>query len=274
MARHDTRDAPGPGNGRPTDSGALPRGLQLLTLIMEAGRPLALAEVADAAQLASSTTHRLLQSLTALGWLYRDGTGRYGIAPRAALPLPLDHPLNLLRRDGIDLLRNLQAQFSATALLSVFMGEQRVVIDAVSGPHHIAPYIATQISAPHHCSVSGKLLLSGLSDADRDRLLGPAPYAARTPRTLTTRAQLFAELKVVARTGIATNLEENLAGISAQGMRLRTPSGRTVGALTLTGQSKHFSATAMAAMREQLTLSAQLLDTSLSMRAVARFLNI
>jgi len=254
------------------DSSALARGLAILDCLLLAARPLTLVEIAQATQLPTSTAHRQLQLLEQLGRTYRDAAGRHCAGVATVAPLPLDHPLNLLRRDATDVLRQLQTQFRATAVLTVFLGSQRLVIEAITGQHAIAPYIGTQAHSPLHCSVSGKLLLSLLEPAARDALLGPAPYAARTAAALTSRKALFSQLERIAKERLAVNLEENVEGISAQGVLVSTAAGHAIGALALTGPSAMFAAPQRAAMAPVLMRNANLLGASLSAHAVARLL--
>jgi len=89
------------------DSGSLARGLQLLSVMSDAGRPLALSEISEMVGLASSTTHRLLHTLTLCDHVYKNDQGRYCLAPRSLVPLALDHPLQLLRREAAELLKGL-----------------------------------------------------------------------------------------------------------------------------------------------------------------------
>ena len=254
------------------DSSALARGLAILDCLLRAGRPLTLVEVAQATQLPSSTAHRQLLLLEQLGRSYRDAAGRHCAGAATLAPLPLNHPLNLLRRDATDVLRQLQSRFSATAVLTVFLGQQRLVIEAITGQHAIAPYIGTQVHAPLHCSVSGKLLLSTLVPAARDQLLGPAPYLARTATSITQRAALFNELDRIAADKRAVNLEENVEGICAQGVLVATAAGQAIGALALTGPSAMFCEAQRAAMLPVLTRNANMLGASLSAHSVAGLL--
>ncbi|MEG2034346.1 MAG: IclR family transcriptional regulator C-terminal domain-containing protein, partial [Janthinobacterium sp.] len=76
----------------------------------------------------------------------------------------------------------------------------------------------------------------------------------------------------IAREGLAVNLEENVEGISAQGVRVSTATGHAIGALTLTGPSAMFSEAQRALMAPVLTRNANLLGASLSAHAVARLL--
>lgn len=258
---------------RETESGALARGLNVLSRLHEAARPLSLQEIADSVGLPASTCHRLLQSLDQAGYVYREGA-LYCPTPRAACPLPLEHPLNRLRRDTAPLMRELQERHGPSVLLIAFMGNHRVTVDSVAGNYSVAPYFDTNVSAPLHASVSGKLLLSDRTPEQRDALLGPEPFAARTEFTVRHRAALYDELEQVRRRGWATNENENVIGICAVGTRLTAPSGRAVGAMVLTGPS-HFFRNGNEAMRDDLRKASELLNaTSHAVRAMSQFLGI
>lgn len=258
---------------RETESGALARGLLVLTRLHEAARPLSLQEIADSVGLPASTCHRLLQSLDTAGYVYREGA-LYCPTPKAACPLPLEHPLNRLRRDTSPLMRELQERHGPSVLLIAFLGNHRVTVESVAGNYSVAPYFDTTVTAPLHASVSGKLLLSDRSPAQRDTLLGQAPYAARTAATVRDRETLFAELDAIRQRGWATNENENVVGISAIGTRLTAPSGRALGAIVLTGPNRFFSE-GNEAMREDLMKASDLLNsTSHAVRAMTQFLGI
>ncbi|PLZ02162.1 IclR family transcriptional regulator [Burkholderia sp. WAC0059] len=258
---------------REAESGALARGLTILSRLHEAGRPLNLQEIAESVGLPTSTCHRLLQSLDLAGYVYREGS-LYRPTPRAVCPLPLEHPLNRLRRDTAPLMRELQERHGPSVLLIAFLGDSRVIVDCVAGNYSVTPYFDTNVTAPLHASVSGKILLSDRTPEQRDALLGLPPYPARTASTVQDRAALYAELEAVRERGWATNRNENVTGICAIGTRLAAPSSRAVGAIVLTGPHRFF-ADGIDAMRSDLQQASQMLNsTSHAIRAMIQFLGI
>ncbi|MFT4268424.1 MAG: IclR family transcriptional regulator C-terminal domain-containing protein [Xenophilus sp.] len=255
------------------DVGSLGKGLTVLQVLQAALQPLALSELAEQAGLTSSTAHRLVRALCDLDLAYQHPGGRYCAAPRALFTMALEHPLNVLRRDCWHILEGLRTRYGPSAKLVAFMGGRRVIVDVAIGRYNITPYFGTHDLAPLHASVSGKLLLSGLAPAERDALLGAAPYPARSPYTITERAALFAQLDEVNRTHVATNDAEHLIGVSALGVRLQSPTNRTLGAILLTGPSEFFGNSQREAMRAELLQTAELLgDTSQALRSLAGFL--
>ncbi|HXZ10503.1 MAG TPA: IclR family transcriptional regulator C-terminal domain-containing protein, partial [Paraburkholderia sp.] len=168
----------------------------------------------------------------------------------------------------------LQERHGPSVLLIAFLGDRRATVECVAGNYSVAPYYDTNVTAPLHASVSGKILLSDRTPEQRDVLLGTAPYAARTEFTIKDRSTLFAELDEVRRRGWATNDNENVIGISAIGTRLAAPSGRALGAIVLTGPSRFFQ-NGSEAMRDDLLKASDLLNsTSHAVRAMTQLLGV
>lgn len=223
------------------DSGTLQRGFAILELLIEATRPLTARDIADAIQVNDSTVHRLLQTMREIGYVCRDESKRYHASPKAFLPLTIYHPLNLLRRDAFEPLRILREQFGLTASFIVFVGTERLVLDVSGVTGMLTPYYDTYLKSPLHASASGKILLQTLAPHVRAELLGPAPYHAFTPKTITDPDVLARELDETARRGYAVNLDENFVGISAMGAPILCGPEQAAGCLLLAGTSDRFT---------------------------------
>lgn len=257
------------------EGGALQRGFAVLDVLIAAERPLSLSEVAELVSLTPSTVHRLLQNLIQAERVYRDDAGRFAVAGRALMPLGLYHPLNALRRDARDPLRELQGKYGPTANLSIFVGGHRTIVEIAPGDDSFVPYFDTHLTTPLHATVSGKLFLTTLSQQARKELLGPEPYPRCTASTICDAGSLEKELAQIAERGYALNLDENYQGISAAGSPIRLPNGVTVGAIVLTGPSKYFAKDRLPAMTADLMHAAQLFSfASPSMRAVVKLLGL
>lgn len=257
------------------EGGALQRGLAILDVLIAAERPLPLGEVSELVGLTPSTVHRLLQNLIQAERVYRDESGRFAMTGKALIPLGLYHPLNALRRDARDPLRDLQKKYGPTATLSVFVGGHRAILEMSPGDDSFVPYFDTHLNTPLHATVSGKLFLASLSQERRRELLGPEPYPLCTANTISDAATLEAELAETDSRGYAFNLDEHYQGISAVGAAIRLQNAVTVGAVVLTGPSKYFPRDRLHDMAADLVHTAQLFSfASPSMRAVARLLGL
>ena len=251
------------------DSGALRRGFAVLEALLEAAHPMTSRDVAAAVKLSDSTAHRLLQTLCETGHVIRDGARRYHVAAKALLPLTIYHPLNVLRRDAFMPLCALRDEFGVSASIVVFAGSDRLVLDVIGVTGSLAPYYGTRLDNPLHVSASGKLLLLSLPAKERDAALGKAPYVRLTPKTITTRKELMANLDAATRSGVATNLEENFIGFCAIAAPLTLGPERVVGSIVLTGSTDRFVPARLEGMSASLRSSAQLISTgSASVRGV------
>jgi DNA-binding IclR family transcriptional regulator len=255
--------------------GALQRGLYVLEILREAGRPLTLSELAEVARLHTSTIHRLLQSLVQAEYVFRDTSKRYGAGPKAYLPLSLYHPFNVLRRDASDALRSLRDRFNVTCGLNVFIETERLLLDLAGANDSLSPYYKTHLKSPLHAGASGKVLLLNFPQDVRDELLGPAPYVRCTRQTIVDAGALREELERTAARGYAISLNENFEGISAISAPIAPDGGRAVGAISLGGPSRYFGPEILSEMGEATRRAADLLAFGSSgVRAVERMFGV
>jgi len=253
-------------------TGALNRGLRILSAIVAAERPMSLSEISAAVDLSPATAHRLVQSLLASRYLYADDVGRFGPMPKSVSPLGSPHPLNQLRQNARNILAELQRKHGPTAALNVILGTARLVVDFVAAENQFLPYIDTDLQTPLHASSSGKLLLSDLTTERREALLGPGPYPAYTEFTIIEPQKLAAQLERVRGDGHSSNFDEHMQGISSIAAPIHAASGRILGSIGLSGASKFFEPQKIEQITNDLKQAAYLFSfASPAMRAVARF---
>jgi DNA-binding IclR family transcriptional regulator len=255
------------------DTGLLQRGFAMIEVLVKEERPLTSAEIAELVGLNSSTTHRLLQTLIQIGYVWRDQAKRYHPTARALFPISLYHPLIGLRRAASDELRSLRQTFGFTTALQIFLGPKRVVLEIMLGSETFSPYYQTEVAAPIYATASGKLLLANLTEAERDQLLGPEPFKSHAARTLVTRAELERELQESLERGYAVTLDEMLQGLSAVAAPIWLSPRRMMGAVVISGPTKYFDTAAVKQISTALIRSAELFSfASPDIRAVSRFL--
>ena len=255
------------------DTGLLQRGFAMVEVLVKEERPLTSAEIAELVGLNSSTTHRLLQTLIQIGYVWRDQAKRYHPTARALFPTSLYHPLNGLRRAAAEELRGLRQTYGFTTALQIFLGYKRVVLEIMLGSENFSPYFQTEVTAPIYATASGKLLLANLGDEERDQVLGPEPYKSHASRTLVTRAELEREIKEALERGYSVTLDEMLQGLAAVAAPIWLSPRRMMGAVVISGPSKHFDAQTVKQLSTAAMRSAELFSyASPDIRAVSRFL--
>lgn len=251
------------------DSGALKRGFAILEILVEATHPLTSRDIAEQLQLSDSTVYRLLQTMCEAGYVIRDDARRYHAASKALLPLTIYHPLIVFRRDAFEILRAAREESGLTASVVVFVGNERLVLDVAGIVGSLTPFYTTRLENAIHVSAAGKLLLLSKSPADRKAILGPGPYKALTPETITDPAVFEEHLQQVAAAGFATNINENFIGLSAVAAPLITGPNQIVGCLIVAGASDRVAGDRAIELGQSLRNGAKLLSAgSAALRSV------
>lgn len=255
-------------------TGSLARGLRLIELLVESPTPRGLSELAADAGVDTSSVHRLLQTLIERGYVVRDGEARkYMAGPKALGPYSMTHPLKELARDALPILTSVRNSTGETTAIVTFIGGQRLNTETVRGAHALVPYYDTWLRSPLHGSASGKVLLAALSSQERTALLGPGPYQAATPKTITDPRELERQLEEVNHRGYAVARDDAFAGMTAIAAPL-TYSQRVVGCIAIIGRSDSIAPEAESDLGLALVNAAALLTHSApSLRAVYYMFN-
>jgi IclR family acetate operon transcriptional repressor len=252
----------------PTGTQAVDRAAQLLIQVARHRDPVTFTELTSASGLAKSTTSRLLTALERNGLVRRDPAGRFS---------PGEVFVSYACRGGVEadlvsvaqpVLARLGEQTGETVNLGVpreaGQVEQIAQVDSrflIGGTNWVG------LAVPLHCAALGKVLLAfGAAELPAGRL------AARTARTITSRAALAAELAVVRGQGYAVTDEELEPGLVAVAAPVFAGGAAAVAAISVSapasrltaGQLRGVAAGCMAAAR---TLSAQLGPDLLSVTA-------
>ena len=191
---------------------ALSRALAILDLFSEECRTLAVKDIHARLGIPKPTIVRLASLLESEGYLRRHDAG-YSIGPKAL------HLGSLYARDNalIDLSREPLEQLAArtfqTASLAKLAGS-RIVHVVVAGSSRPVRHVkqAGTLGLPHATGV-GKAILSRLPLEAVDRIMGEEPYQVLTPKTITRRKALLAELERVREAGYAVDDEETAPGL-------------------------------------------------------------
>jgi IclR family acetate operon transcriptional repressor len=174
--------------------------------------------ISDAAELLSispSTAHRLLTTLEAAEMVCQNDTTRCyepgpGLLSLAYALTPSQSRWEFAR----PYMAELSERVGETVNLQSLQGTEVAFIESVesTAPVRVGSRLGAVMPA-HHVS-GGKCLLAQLSEEDLTGLYPDPALPAATSKCITSRDELFAELRRVSRRGYATNFGESEPGIS------------------------------------------------------------
>jgi DNA-binding IclR family transcriptional regulator len=175
------------------ESTSLTKALGLLeaTAGHPAGR--SLADLAAEVGMPKPTVHRILKSLTALGYLERPASGVYRQSPQMQR-LVSDASVRRLIDAAAPPLRDLHAKTKETVNLGMLRHDRVIYLDVIECTLPLRR-VATRTSDPFHTTALGRAIASRLPADRRSRLLARAKLERRTAATIVDRRRLAVEIE-------------------------------------------------------------------------------
>jgi IclR family transcriptional regulator, acetate operon repressor len=215
---------------------SLDKALDVLDAVGRSPAGLAQAELAERLALPRTTLYRLLGTLVARGLLRRDPFRRvYCLGfrcfeyARTAYAMP-----DLVAAAGAEL-RGLRDMTGETTYLAALDGREVVSLERCDGAHSLRSQAALGQRKPLHCTSQGKAILSALPPGQRDAIVKDLTLSAQTPRTITDRRRLQAELRLTATRGWSVDDEEIALGVRCCGAPIVDADGQVRGAISVAG---------------------------------------
>lgn len=212
---------------------SLARGLDVIRSFDAATPVLTMSELAERTRLARPTVRRILLTLDELGYV-RSGPRGFALTPRVVeLGMAYVSSLGLweIARPHMEALVATTGESSSIAQLD---GSDIVYVARVAVPKIITLSVVIGTRFPAASTSLGKVLLSGLSDAEVDDVLAQPSRAGVVARRTPSRAELRAELKTIRARGWTLTDEALAAGIRSVAAPLRDGTGRVLAALNVT----------------------------------------
>ena len=218
-------------------TGALARGMKIIDVIRNIGRPVSSTEISQICEFDASTTHRLLQTLHEHGYVIRDDTAkRYFASPKLLFPLTIYSPLNEFRREASRAASQFRDEHNQTTGFVLFCMQERILVEIATGQNSLSPAYDTWLNSPIHASASGKILLLTMSAAEREKRLGPGPLKAHTKHTITDLEMLELDLEKWQRNGYVVARDDYFDGLTAIGAPIWTEDGACIGCIFMNGR--------------------------------------
>lgn len=254
----------------PRGSQTLDRALNVLIEIGKNGaRGLSLAESSAILGYSKATTHRILRTLTARGFLRCDDERRLFTLGVTNLRLGMDFLEQLdIRREALPLLRELASESGETVHLGVLQGGDVVYIEKVESPQAVRMFSRVGHTMPASSTGVGKAILAFLPEAELEAAL-PERLEQRTESTITDHAALREHLAAVRERGYSTDDVENEEGIRCVGAPLFDHTGAVCAAISIAGPANRLTPERFAELGQRTREIALEISARIGYRAAA-----
>lgn len=244
--------------------------LGLLRVLVEAGKPMMLRDLASGARMPPAKAHRYLVSLARAGLVEQEGAGGlYDLGPYA-LELAL---ACLARIDPVriasDALHDLCRRVDETVALAVWGSRGPVFVRWEEPTHPVATNVRVGSVIPVLASASGRIFAAFLPPEIVDPFIRAElrqSARSRHSRGPRSRAQVEALLAAVRRDGLARVSGDLLSGVNAVSAPVFDHRKRVVLAITALGDERRFDSSPRGAIARALRDTASAVSRRLGYR--------
>jgi IclR family acetate operon transcriptional repressor len=221
---------------------SLTRGLSILEALARAESGRSLSDVARESGLPPSTTHRLLSTLEAMGYVYQAGDLGYWYVGLQAFRVGTSF---LANRDFVarshPYLRRLMEHSGETANLAILDGQEAVFISQVQCREMMRLVVKLGSHVPLHASGVGKAIFAALPDDEIEAILRERGLPRITPTTLVDRDAMWAAIRVIRSRGYSFDDEEHAFGTRCVAAAIYDEHAEPLGAISLAGPSSRLT---------------------------------
>jgi len=220
------------------------RVLRVLELIGASPAGVTAAEVSEYLDITLSTSYRLLGTLEHQDYIAHQASEHRYILGRTVdvLGRALQHQL-VVTPEVRATMRTLMTDAAAPAYLTVFRGDDIAVAHIEeSAEHPRITQLHVGFAEASHTTAFGKLMLATKDDAALDSYLERHGLRALTPRSVTDVVKLREQLDEVRSQQLAVEVDEYTPQLACIAAPVKTKSGATIGAISVSVNTRDFSA--------------------------------
>ncbi|QGH36490.1 helix-turn-helix domain-containing protein [Gracilibacillus salitolerans] len=212
------------------------RTLSILEILAAYPEGLSIAKLSKDLELAKSTVHRLLSTLSAKGYVQQDEqSGHYRLGIQClVLASSLLNQLDI-RTVAKEALHTLAKSSGEVVHLCIHDSNEVVYIDKVESDQTLRMYSQIGRRALMHCTGVGKALLLGFTQEQLDHLIEEKGLPKFTETTITDKANLQKELKAIKERGYVIDEQEHEKGIRCIAAPLYDHDGNVIAAISIAG---------------------------------------
>ncbi|CAN5497443.1 IclR family transcriptional regulator [soil metagenome] len=238
-ARHTARRSAKPavngsGSDDPGGSRSVRRALDIFELMLERGKPVAVAEIVETLQIPKSTAYELVRTLGDAGYIEQSAKSAAFFLGRKL------HELGMAYRSQVDLMReggriveDLRDKTGETIQLSVFEGDMMLVILKEEGRRSLRIISQVGSRVPVNWAAAARLLVSDLGDETLSDLLKRTVRQSPSGKAILDVKKLIQQIRRFRKQGYATELNESNEHAGCVAAPIIDDSGRCVAAISI-----------------------------------------
>jgi len=221
-----------------------------------------LSDIVSSLNLKKTTTHRLLKALETSGFVIQDPvTKHYYIGPAAInLASSPDIAHKKLIIYALDEMKYLQALSGESVALWVKVGMQRTILEELPSTHNIRYTLGKGFFAPMQYGTGGKIILSELSESERQMVINGTKLVTRTNEVI-DKETLLSELKKIKQQGYVITIDETIEG--AGGISVPIKNYICPAALSVFGPKERFRKDVIMSLVKEIKESAERISRKL-----------
>ncbi|MEW6672561.1 MAG: IclR family transcriptional regulator [Thermodesulfobacteriota bacterium] len=187
----------------------LRKGLEILNTFKTNSQSQGVTEIAKKLGFHKSSTHGLLQALKDEGYIiYDSSTRKYSLGYK---PLDLVGRISYrkdLREIARPIMQELSKKCDEDVALNILVEGRSISINVIESQNYIRHIIPLGKPYPLHCRAAGKVIMAYLSEKEIDEIIKRYGLPKFTPKTITRKGKLLAELGRIKTSGYSISRQE------------------------------------------------------------------
>jgi IclR family KDG regulon transcriptional repressor len=221
---------------------SIERAFKILELLSEAPDGLQITRLSEKVGLSKSTVHRLLATLINMEYVMQDRqTEKYKLGYRVLyLSRNLINDIDIISI-AKPFLEDLAQEVNETVHLCIEDKGEVLYIDKIESNQTIRMFSKIGNRAPMYCTGVGKVLLSGMDEAQFNIIAEKTNFIVHTPTTITSKDKLLKECEIIRKQGYAIDNCEHEEGIRCIASPIYDSEGKVIASFSIAGPSNRIT---------------------------------
>lgn len=213
------------------------RVINIVSYMAERTKPLSIADISKQLHLSKSGVYRIISFLEGAGWVTQQSdTGWYSLGPQiVAFSVNILSKLDI-RSASHPYLEELRDVINETAILSIRIGHERVVVDQLTPSHNLLYFVHLGKRTPLWIGSHGKAILAFLSECEIEMVMEDVRKSNQRTYDSGERidiGKIRQQLTTFKREGFAVSSGESVAGVVGVGAPIFGRDHEVIGSLAV-----------------------------------------